>query len=78
MGGEIDAFEDNDNHQKENSIELNAEAIPRDKEIGLMQEYHSEMYEMLPECYPDLAFVRAKDHNNNPVLVISPNGVAPF
>ena len=36
LGGEIDAFEDDDNHQEENSIELNAEAIPRDEEIGLM------------------------------------------
>ena len=43
-----------------------------------MQEFHGEMYETLPEHYPDLAFVRAKDHNDNPVLVIPPNGVAPF
>ena len=78
LGGEIDTFEDDDNHQEENSIELNAEAIPRDEEIGLMQEFHSEMYETLPEHYPDLAFVRAKDHNDNPVLVIPPNGVSPF
>ena len=27
LGGEIDAFEDDDNYQEENSIELNAEAI---------------------------------------------------
>ena len=78
MGGEIDAFDEDDNHQEENSIELNAEAIPRDEEIGLMQEFNSEKYETLPEHYPDLAFVRAKDHNDNPVLVIPPNSVAPF
>ena len=71
-------FDDDNSHQEENSIELNAEAILRDEEIGLVQEFRSEMYEMRPEHYPDLAFVRAKDHNNNPVLVISPNGVAPF
>ena len=62
LGGEIDAFDDDDSHQEENSVELNAEAIPRDEEIGLMQEFHSEMYKTLPEQYPDLAFVRAKDH----------------
>ena len=71
LGGEIEAFENDDNHQEENSIELNAEAIPRDEEIELMQEFHSEIYETLPEQYPDLAFVRAKDHNDNPVLVIT-------
>ena len=78
LGGEIDTLEDDDNHQEENSIGLNAKATPRDEEIGLMQEFYSEMYETLPEHYPDLVFVRAKDHNDNPVLVISPNGVAPF
>ena len=44
LGDKIDAFEDDDNHQEENSIELNTEAMLRDKEIGLMQEFHSEMY----------------------------------
>ena len=44
MGGEIDAFDDDNDHQEENSIELNAEAIPREEEIGLMQEFHSKMY----------------------------------
>ena len=71
LGGEIDAFEDDNNHQEENSIELNAEAILRDEEIGLLQEFHREIYETLPEQYPDLAFVRAKDHNDTPVLVIT-------
>ena len=28
LGGEIDAFEDDDSHPEENSTELNAEAIP--------------------------------------------------
>ena len=37
---EIDAFEDDDNHQEEHSIELNAEAILRDEERGLLQEFH--------------------------------------
>ena len=36
------------------------------------------MYETIPQHYPDLAIVRAKDYNDNPVLVIPPNGVAPF
>ena len=63
--------------QEENSIELNTEAILRDEEIGSMQEFHSEMYsETLPEHYPDLAFVWAKNYNDNPILVIPPNGVA--
>ena len=80
LGGEIDAFEDDleddDNHHEENSIELKAKATPRDEEIG-MQEFHIEMYETLPE-HPYLAFVRRKEHNDNPVLVIPPDGVVPF
>ena len=32
LGGEIDAFKDGDNHQEENRIKLNAEAILRDEE----------------------------------------------
>ena len=34
LGSEIDVFEHDDNHQEENIIELNAEAIPRDEVIG--------------------------------------------
>ena len=36
LGGEIDTFDDDNSHQEENGIELNAEAIPRDEEIGFM------------------------------------------